>query len=127
MVDKVNSEVRVLYEIAHRRGCTAKDVRAEMGIDAGYLSRILLSFIKKGLVRSTTGRGDRRFQLLELTSKGTAVFGKLNTWQDRSVEALVDRLSPRDREDLVHHMGRIRELLAGLGRAEGDADGQRSP
>jgi DNA-binding MarR family transcriptional regulator len=121
------TEVRVLYEIAHREGCTAKAVRSEMGIDAGYLSRILLSFTARGLVKSTPGRQDRRYQVLELTRKGKDAFAKLDTSQDNSVEALVDGLSARDRDALVRHMGRIRELLGGVERAGGKTDGWDSP
>jgi DNA-binding MarR family transcriptional regulator len=108
------TEVRVLYEIAHGEICTAKAIRAEVGIDAGYLSRILVSFIKGGLVKRTPALEDKRYQVLVLTQKGKDVFSRLNASQDRSVEAFVDRLSGRDSEELVSHMERIQELLDGI-------------
>lgn len=105
------TEVRVLYEIAHGETCTAKAIRTEMGIDAGYLSRILDSFISGKLVKRTPAAKDRRYQVLVLTKKGKDVFARLNTSQDRSVEALVDRLRGEDRKELVGHMQRIQELI----------------
>ena len=105
------TEVRVLYEIAHGETCTAKAIRTEMGIDAGYLSRILDSFISGKLVKRTPAAKDRRYQVLVLTKKGKDVFARLNTSQDRSVEALVDRLRGEDSKELVGHMQRIQELI----------------
>jgi DNA-binding MarR family transcriptional regulator len=113
------TEARVLYEIAHSEISTAKAIRAEMGIDAGYLSRILVSFIQGGLVNRTPAREDRRYQVLALTQKGKDAFARLNASQDRSVEAFAGRLSGRDREELVGHMQRIQELLGSMEKAEG--------
>lgn len=108
------TEVRILYEIAHSEICTAKSIRAEMGIDAGYLSRILVAFTGDGLVKRTPTRKDKRYLLLGLTQKGKDVFAMLNATQDRSLEEIVDRLSGRDREELVSHMERIQELIGGI-------------
>jgi len=105
------TEVRVLYEIAHGETCTAKAIRTEMGIDAGYLSRILDSFIGGKLVKRTPDAKDRRYQVLVLTKKGKDVFARLDTSQERSVEALVDRLPGEDRKELIGHMQRIQELI----------------
>jgi DNA-binding MarR family transcriptional regulator len=105
------TEVRVLYEIAQGGLCTAKSIRAEIGIDAGYLSRILDSFVRGRLVRRTSAAEDRRYQVLELTKKGKDVFARLTTSQDSSVEALVEKLSGEDRKELVVHMQRIQELI----------------
>lgn len=105
------TEVRVLYEIAHDGTSTAKAIRTETGIDAGYLSRILDSFISRKLVKRTPAAKDRRYQVLALTKKGKDVFARLNTSQDRSVEELVDRLTSEDLTELVGHMQRIEELI----------------
>jgi len=108
------TEVRILYEIAHSEICTAKAIRAEMGIDAGYLSRILVSFTRDGLVKRTPTRKDKRYLLLGLTQKGKDVFALLDASQDRLLEEIVDGLSGRDREELVSHMEKIQELLGGI-------------
>jgi DNA-binding MarR family transcriptional regulator len=105
------TETRVLYEIARGGLCTATGIRAETGIDPGYLSRILDSFRRRGLVSRTTGGGDGRYRLLRLTPTGTAVFARLNAAQDRSIEALVRGLSRRECEELVGHMEGIKKLL----------------
>jgi DNA-binding MarR family transcriptional regulator len=108
------TEVRVLYEIAHGELCTAKAIRAEMGIDAGYLSRLLDAFIRGRLVKRTPVREDKRYHVLNLTQKGRDVFARLNASQHRSLEALVSRLSAADCRDLVGHMERIQELIGGV-------------
>ncbi len=85
-----------------------------MGIDAGYLSRILVSFTRDGLVKRTPTRKDKRYLLLGLTQKGKDVFALLDASQDRLLEEIVDGLSGRDREELVSHMEKIQELLGGI-------------
>jgi DNA-binding MarR family transcriptional regulator len=61
------TEVRVLYEIAHRTGLTASDLARELGVDAGYLSRILRGFQTRGFLVKTASPSDGRQNLLALT------------------------------------------------------------
>lgn len=108
------TEARVLYELAHGRNRTAKAIRSATGIDAGYLSRIVESFIAAGLVGKTRDRDDARYQVLELTRAGKAAFSRLEEAQRGSVEAVVSRLSSESRLELVDHMVRIRGLLSDI-------------
>src|SRR3712207_6994853 len=64
------TEVRVLYELAHREEASAGQLREELGLDAGYLSRIVRGFEESGLVAKRTSETDARRSLLRLTEKG---------------------------------------------------------
>src|SRR5438128_11287796 len=72
------TEVRVMYELNRRPQVTASVVGAEMGLDAGYLSRILAQFEKRGLVKRTSSPNDARQSLLSLTRKGHRAFAQLD-------------------------------------------------
>src|SRR3569833_2101874 len=62
--------VRVLYELAHRVSPSAAEIRDELGLDAGYLSRILRRFDQQGVVTRFPSDSDRRRSELSLTKKG---------------------------------------------------------
>src|SRR5438046_3537634 len=75
------AEVRVLYELAHRNEATATALGNELGLDPGYLSRILRKFEKRALIARKASTTDARHRHLRLTRQGKAVFATLN---DRS-------------------------------------------
>src|SRR5829696_2360506 len=72
------TEVCVLYELAHREETTASELRGELGLDAGYLSRILRGFEKHGLIHKRSSEADGRRQLLRLTERGREAFAPLD-------------------------------------------------
>src|SRR5882724_12141229 len=72
------AEVRVLYELAHRTRATATELGKDLGLDAGYLSRILRSFDRDGLIAKTLSSTDARQSQLTLTPKGRQVFAPLD-------------------------------------------------
>ncbi len=112
------TEARVLYELANREGLTAKDIARELGLDAGYLSRILKKFEKLGLLdRAPSGR-DARQSVLALTAAGHAAFAPLNRASHREFAAMLEKLTPQERERLVGAMTTIRTLLEGKLRVE---------
>jgi len=94
------TEVRVLYEIAHRTAPTASAIGEELGLDPGYLSRLLQRLRKAGLVSATAAAGDRRQRLLGLTARGRRTFGALDARSSREVAALLGRLTPERRKIL---------------------------
>jgi DNA-binding MarR family transcriptional regulator len=106
------TEVRVLYEICHGSESLARDIGESLGVDRGYLSRIIDSFIRSGLVRASPSARDRRQHIIRLTQKGKAVFGALEARSEKSISRAIDALSPGQQEELVGHMERIQELLA---------------
>jgi DNA-binding MarR family transcriptional regulator/GNAT superfamily N-acetyltransferase len=115
------TEVRVLYEIAHRTVPTASAIGQELGLDAGYLSRILLRLRKAGLVSATPPAGDRRQRLLALTARGRRAFGALDARSSRDVAVLLGRLTPTGRRHLLQSMRRVEAVLApsNTGRGSG--------
>ena len=62
------TQVRVLYELAHRQQPTASEIGRDLGLDAGYLSRIVRGFARRGLLETTPATGDGRQRLLSLTA-----------------------------------------------------------
>src|SRR3954471_13920086 len=65
-------EARVLFEIGSAGAATPRDVRARLGLDSGYLSRVLGSLKRHGLVEETPNPSDRRSKRLRLTLAGRA-------------------------------------------------------
>jgi DNA-binding MarR family transcriptional regulator/N-acetylglutamate synthase-like GNAT family acetyltransferase len=105
------TEVRVLYELAHREGPTATAIGKELGIDTGYLSRILREFGKRRLLRRSRSESDDRQTLLALTAKGRKVFDPLNERSNDEVRAMLGGLSVGEQNRMVRAMGTIEGLL----------------
>lgn len=105
------SEARVLYELAQGEGLSAKEIAATLGLDPGYLSRIVQSFDEKGLLTRTPLPSDRRQQLLGLTAKGRQSFAKLDRSSQSEIAAMLDELTGRDRDRLVQAMATIEDVL----------------
>jgi DNA-binding MarR family transcriptional regulator/GNAT superfamily N-acetyltransferase len=108
------AEVRVLYELAHRDTPTAAELRRELGLDAGYLSRILRGFEKRGLIHRTPSEADGRQTLLSLTEKGRRAFAPLHTRSRDEIGALLSRLSPAEQHRALDAMHTIEQLLGAL-------------
>ena len=105
------SEARVLYELAHRDRPTATTVAKELGLDSGYLSRILVRFEKRGLIARKPAKEDGRQSRLSLTTRGRSVFAPLERTANREVETMLSNLTPSDRESLIGSMQTIESLL----------------
>jgi DNA-binding MarR family transcriptional regulator/GNAT superfamily N-acetyltransferase len=105
------TEMRVLYELAHRAAPTAADLGRDLGLDAGYLSRILRRFHARGLIRRTASPTDARESLLQLTRKGAAAFTPLETRARAEVAALLARLGDGQQQQVVEAMHTIARLL----------------
>jgi DNA-binding MarR family transcriptional regulator/N-acetylglutamate synthase-like GNAT family acetyltransferase len=118
------AEARVLYEVANRAGVTARALCDELGLDPGYLSRILARFVRDGLVSRRASERDGRERLLALTARGRQAFVRLDAASRDQIAALLRPLSSDDRRQLVHAAERIRKLL-GMGPAEAPAAAAR--
>ncbi len=105
------TEGRVLYEICNTEDCSAKRIREMIVIDEGYLSRILDSFTKRGLIRKTHSSKDARLRIIVPTEKGKREFASLNDNSNILISELIVDLSEEQREDLLKNMEGIRVLL----------------
>src|SRR6266545_2036356 len=105
------TEVRVLYEIAHRDKPSATDLIKELGLDPGYLSRILVSFEKRGLLERTPSPTDGRQSHLSLTPAGQAAFVPLDASSNQEVGGLLGKLSATEQTRLLNAMATIEHLL----------------
>ena len=104
-------EARLLFEIATREPATASAVQAAMDMDAGYVSRILARFDRRGWIRRDRDDADARARPIRLTDAGRAAFAAIDT---RQRAAVADRLAPLgsvERADLVQALARVRLLL----------------
>ena len=106
------TEVRVLYELAHRDGLTASELARGLGLDSGYLSRILRSFEHRALIEKTRSASDARQTHLRLTETGRAAFAGLDSRADEEIAALVGRVHPDDHRRLTDAMRTIEHVLA---------------
>lgn len=104
-------EARVLYEIYARGHTTAGDLYRSLGIDRGYLSRMLRRFADAGLTSMSPSLTDRRSNNLALTTDGDIIVERLNQRSDDAVSNLVRKLSESQRGELVRAMDTIRRLL----------------
>lgn len=111
------TEVRVLFELAHRNGPDATELRHALGLDAGYLSRILARFDHEGLIERRPSERDRRRRILALTGPGREVFDDLDRRSSRQVAELLSALEPERRRRVVEAMRLIRSELGAEGES----------
>ena len=109
------AQVRVLYELAHPEPAdeapTASELSATLGLDEGYLSRIVHGFETAGMLTRRPSAADARRQLLALTRKGRAAFAPLDRRSHDQVGALLDTLGRGDQRRLVAASAAIERLL----------------
>jgi DNA-binding MarR family transcriptional regulator len=105
------TEARVIYELAHHEPTTATDLSRELGLDPGYLSRILRGFQNRGLIVKRTSGADGRRSLLSLTEKGQGAFAKLNGDSRNEVGVSLGALPGVEQHRLVEAMQTIERLL----------------
>jgi DNA-binding MarR family transcriptional regulator/predicted N-acetyltransferase YhbS len=105
------SEARVLYELAHREDAAAKEIGIELGLDPGYLSRIIQKFDEDGLITRKPLPSDRRQYRLGLTAKGRQAFARLERSSQEEVAAMLAALPDGDGQRLVGAMAAIERLL----------------
>ncbi len=105
------TEARVLYELANREDLTATDLRRDLGLDAGYLSRILKAFEKLGYLSRAPAGHDARQSILSLTAAGRAAFEPLNQASHDEIAALLARFGPGERDRLTGAMETLDGML----------------
>jgi DNA-binding MarR family transcriptional regulator/N-acetylglutamate synthase-like GNAT family acetyltransferase len=131
------TEVRVLYELAHRADqlgregqsspstlrnavagkrrqrtpSTARELCARLGLDPGYLSRMLRGFARRGLITRQASASDGRSRYLALTAKGRRAFAPLEARSDAQVRAWLAHLSPAEQKRLVERLQQVEQAL----------------
>ena len=112
------TEARVIFELAQRDTTELAELRRALGIDAGYLSRVLARFEADGIATRERSSTDGRRQLVSLTKAGRKTFRTLDQRAADDVHALLRRLPEADRRRLVGGMETIRGVLEGAPRAD---------
>src|SRR3984957_20474822 len=105
------SEARGLYELATREDLSAKEIGIELGLDPGYLSRIVQNFDDSGLITRKPAPSDRRQYQLSLTAKGRQAFAKINRSSHDEIATMLAALAPGDGRRLVEAMTTVERLL----------------
>ena len=114
------TEARVLYEIGQRDAATASDIGRELGLDAGYLSRMLRGFHKRGLIRKQASPRDARQTLLAMTAAGRKAFAPLEAKTKQQVAAMLRPIAIPAQDRLVSAMRTIETLLEAKPAARAD-------
>src|ERR1044071_8818961 len=114
------TQARVLYEIRERGGTTATDIGRDLGLDAGYLSRIFAQFEKAGLIRKERSPSDGRQSLLSITAMGRKAMDHLERRTVRQVGDVLHRLSDPEQDHLVSAMRAVERMIAPAPKAESE-------
>ena len=106
------AEVRILFELAHREGATAADLCRDLGLDKGYVSRVLRGFARRGYLTRNAAPDDARRSLLALTARGRAAFAPLERAAGDRVRGLLARIPEAARPRVVAAMTDIAATVA---------------
>ena len=104
------STARLLFEIGSRPG-TVQALRSRLGLDSGYLSRLLRRLEEDGLVRVAPDPDDRRRRIATLTAAGQDRWANLERRSEERARSLIDPLSPRQRARLVAALAEADRLV----------------
>ena len=105
------TQARVLFELGQHPGTRSANLAAELGLDPGYLSRLLKSFERRQLVKRSKSTADRRVNHLRLTAKGRAEFESLDARSRTEIGEMLANLDGEQQQRLVEYMTTIRQLL----------------
>jgi DNA-binding MarR family transcriptional regulator/GNAT superfamily N-acetyltransferase len=114
------TQARVLYELGSHPGTRSSNLAADLGLDPGYLSRLLKRFERQRLVKRSASREDRRASDLSLTPKGRAEFARLNARSRTEIAAMLARMNQPRQQRLVGCMTAIQQLLEAPGESQGE-------
>lgn len=106
------TEVRVMFELRQRPGITASEIAGHLGINHGYMSRIVQRFESLGVLSKQRSASDKRQYLLSLTAKGQRTYAPLDARASAEVHDLLEGLSDTDVRRLLEAMQTIQGLLS---------------
>ena len=110
------TEVRVLYELAHRGSATASELGRDLRIDAGYLSRILRGFARRGLVTRSAAPDDGRKAVVRLTARGKTTVAPLEAKARDQIQAMLEDIPAGGQQRLVASMRAVEHALGSVPR-----------
>ena len=105
------AEARILYELDSAPGIPAKNLMDKLGLDKGYLSRLLKRLAHNGLISKTRSRGDARVQELRLSARGATLMRELHAKASDQAARAMAGLSGKDRARLLDAMAAIETIL----------------
>lgn len=105
------TEARILFELAHSDSVTASDLCRELGLDAGYLSRILTQLEQQGLIEKVRSDNDGRQRLLLLTAGGKSAFSLLDQRSRDEVSEMLNELGEEKQQRLLQAMQTIEDIF----------------
>ncbi|WP_129691561.1 bifunctional helix-turn-helix transcriptional regulator/GNAT family N-acetyltransferase [Gottfriedia acidiceleris] len=106
------TEARIITEINENHGCTATDIIEKLGIDRGYLSRIIQRFDDENIITKIQSPEDKRQYTLHLTAKGNEIYNKLVNDANIGVESMIQSLSTPEVKELVKSMETIESIFS---------------
>ncbi|WP_113884313.1 MULTISPECIES: bifunctional helix-turn-helix transcriptional regulator/GNAT family N-acetyltransferase [Cytobacillus] len=106
------TESRILFEIATNEDPKASNLTQELGLDPGYLSRILARFEERGLIKKERSAKDARQRILKLTPEGEKAFSKLNERSYNEIADLLGKLSESEQQQLINAMKTVEGLIS---------------
>jgi DNA-binding MarR family transcriptional regulator/GNAT superfamily N-acetyltransferase len=109
------AETRILYELANRTQPAASEIAEALGLDPGYMSRVLRKFEQRGILSRRASQQDGRSATLKLTARGMAAFKKLNASSEEQAKKILAGLAPASRKELLRSMQSIEKILTRSG------------
>lgn len=105
------TEARVLFELGQADQVDLIEVRQRLGLDAGYLTRLVTKLSQAGLVERERSAADARRQVVRLTGTGRDTYGELSRRSSEQIGALLERLPEPAQRRLLTAMGTVRDVL----------------
>jgi DNA-binding MarR family transcriptional regulator len=105
------TEVRVMHEASNNPGITARQLKALLQVDEGYLSRLIAKLVKQKILLKKQSKEDKRIFSLELSEKGKQMYTEFNKRSNDSVAALIQHLGNNDQIELVKLLNSVKTLL----------------
>ena len=105
------TEARVITELHYTNGTTATEVREKLGIDRGYMSRILQKFEDENIITKKRSSNDQRQYSLYLTKHGEELYGGLVENANQGVEKMIESISQLDLSNLITSMEMIESIF----------------
>lgn len=106
------TETRILFEIYNTPNCTAKALQDKLGLDRGYVSRIVKQFEKEDLIYKQRSKDDARHHYIFVTETGKTIYKKLEEKANEQVELMLKEINQKEQHRLAEAMAEIEEILS---------------